>query len=295
MPPSSETSSKSPPLRSVSGPALYVVATPIGNLEDITMRALNVLRSVDFVLCEDTRQTQKLMSRYNIDKELLSTHRFSEEKNASRVVRRIEAGESAAYVTDGGTPAVSDPGARIVERARAAGLPVIAVPGPSAVTTAMSVSGWEGGFVFAGFVDRQHAARLRQLETALHLPWATVLFESPARIAATLGDAAEVFGERPIFFAREMTKLFEEVIKAPAAEILATLGEEVKGEITLVLFPDPGGGADPMPPAADVKAAEKACLDMIAAGVKPMKAASITAGLTGIPKKTLLAILERRR
>jgi 16S rRNA (cytidine1402-2'-O)-methyltransferase len=295
MPPSSETSPKSPPLRAVSGPALYIVATPIGNLEDITMRALSVLRSVDFVLCEDTRQTQKLMSRYNISKDLLSAHRFSEEKNAARIIRRIQEGESAAYVTDGGTPAVSDPGARIVERARAAGLPVFAVPGASAVTTAVSVAGWEGGFVFAGFVERQKAARLRQLETALHLPWASVFFESPSRIEATLEDAAEVFGERPVFLARELTKLFEEVLKAPAAEILQKLGDEVKGEITLVFFPDPAAGREAMPPAADLKAAEKACLDMIAAGVKPMKAAAITASLTGIPKKTLLGILERRR
>lgn len=275
------------------GPALYIVATPIGNLEDITLRALRILGEVDFILCEDSRRTIKLLERSGIKKELVSAHKFNEEKSAGRIIERLRGGESAAYVTDGGTPAVSDPGARLVERVRSAGFPVIAVPGASVVTAAMSVAGWEGGFAFGGFVERKKAARLSQIETVSRLPWACVLFESPLRIRGTLADIAEILGKREILLAREMTKLYEEVIKAPAETILEKLDEKVRGEITLVVFPPPKGKRESLPPGVDLKNVMKACREMIAAGVKRTKAAAIIASLTGIPKQTLLDILTR--
>lgn len=278
-----------------AGPALYIVATPIGNLDDITLRALAVLRTCDFIVCEDTRRTRKLLVRHGIEKELTSTHRFNEEKNAGLLIRHLESGESAAYATDGGTPAVSDPGARLVERVRRAGFPVVAVPGASAVTAAMSVAGWEGGFVFAGFVEKKRAARLRQLETLARLPWASVLFESPARVRATLADMREVLGDRDVLLAREMTKMHEQVLKAPPDEVLEALPENVRGEITLAVFPAPGEQGDTTAAGADMKRILKACKDMTAGGMKPSKAAAVAAALTGISKQTIWDFMQRER
>jgi len=273
------------------GPALFVVATPIGNLEDVTLRALRVLREVDVVLCEDTRRTLTLLDRHGITKSLQSVHRFNEEKIAEQVIERLRDGRSAAYVTDGGTPAVSDPGARLVENVRRAGFPVVAVPGASAVTAAMSVAGWEGGFLFAGFVERREAARRGQIEEALRLPWASVFFEAPSRVQETLRTIDAVCGDRPILMAREMTKLHEQVLKAPARNVLAALDVNVRGEIVLVVFPGGGGRREVLPAGADLGRVLRACREMTAAGVKPMKAAAIAAALTGIPKKTLVSLL----
>jgi 16S rRNA (cytidine1402-2'-O)-methyltransferase len=277
-----------------AGPALYIVATPIGNLDDVTLRALAVLRACDFIVCEDTRQTRKLLVRHGIEKELTSTHRFNEEKNAGRIIRRLEGGESAVYATDGGTPAVSDPGARLVERVRRAGFPVVAVPGASAVTAAVSIAGWEGGFVFAGFVEKKRTARLQQLETLSRLPWASVLFESPARVRATLADMREVLGDREVLLAREMTKLHEQVLKAPPGEVLEALPEHVRGEVTLAMFPPPGGRRETAAAGTNMKSILKACRDMTACGMKPSKAAAVAALLSGIPKRTIWGFLQRK-
>ena len=276
------------PASASRGPALYVVATPIGNLEDISLRALAVLKSVDFIICEDTRRTLRLLQRYGIEKELVASHRFNEERSAGPILERLRSGRSAAYVTEGGTPAVSDPGARLVERAREAGIPVVPVPGVSAVTAAMSVAGWEGGFVFAGFVERKQEARLAQIRTLSSLPWACVLFESPERVRRTLADIAGILGDRPILLAREMTKVFEQVLKAPAARILQILPEDVKGEIVLALFPRGKDRGDVRTAGADLGKILRACREMIASGVKPSRAAALASSLAGIPKQTIL-------
>lgn len=272
-------------------PALYVVGTPIGNLEDITLRALSVLRSVDFIICEDTRRSLRLLRRYGIEKELVAAHRFNEERSAGPILERLGSGQSAAYVSEGGTPAVSDPGARLVERVRRAGIPVVPVPGACAVTAAMSVAGWEGGFVFAGFVERKKEARLAQIGALSSLPWACVLFESPERVRATLADIAGALGDRPILMTREMTKMFEQVLKAPAAQILRALPEDVKGEIALVLFPRGKEEGGARAAGADLGKALRACREMIASGVRPSRAAAITSSLTGIPKQTIMKSL----
>ena len=274
--------------------ALYVVATPIGNLGDITVRALDVFKSCDLVICEDTRRTRKLLNHYAISAELTALHRFNEEKEAPRVIARLARGESCAYVSDGGTPAVSDPGARLVERVRSAGFPVIAIPGASAVTAVMSIAGCESGFVFAGFVEKKKAARKGQIAALASLPWAAVLFEAPSRIKATLADMQAVLGSRDILLARELTKLYEQVIKAPAGKIPDELPDPVKGEIVLVIYPRKKA-AKGMPAApADLAKILRACGDMTAGGVKPMKAASIASLLTGVDKKTILEVLETR-
>jgi 16S rRNA (cytidine1402-2'-O)-methyltransferase len=275
------------------GPALYVVATPIGNLEDITLRALSVLRSVDFIVCEDTRRTLGLLRRHGIEKELVASPRFNEEKGAGAILERLRSGGSAACVSEGGTPAVSDPGARLVERARAAGIPVIPVPGPCAVTAALSVAGWEGGFVFAGFVERKKEARRTQIRTLSSLPWACVLFESPERVRRALADIADILGDRPLLMAREMTKMFEQVLKAPAGQILRALPEDVKGEIALVLFPPGKGGGKARSAGADLGKVLRACREMIASGVKPSRAAALASSLAAIPKETIMKALAR--
>ncbi len=272
--------------------ALYVVATPIGNLGDITVRALDVFRSCSVIICEDTRRTRRLLDHYAIGAELTAIHRFNEEKGAPRIIARLDRGESCAYVSEGGTPAISDPGARLVERVRSAGFPVIAVPGASAVTAVMSIAGWESGFVFAGFVEKKKTARKRQIAALAGLPWASVLFEAPTRIRATLADIDSVLGHRDILLARELTKLYEQVIKAPAGKILDELPDPVKGEIALVVYPETKKAAKSAPAVpADLTKIMKACRDMAAGGVKPMKAASIASLLTGVDKKTILRLI----
>ena len=270
--------------------ALYVVATPIGNLGDITVRALDVFKSCSFIICEDTRRTRRLLDHYAIDAELIAIHRFNEEKGAPRIIARLAKGESCAYVSEGGTPAVSDPGARLVQRVRGAGFPVIVVPGASAVTAVMSIAGWENGFLFAGFVEKKKAARKRQIALLAALPWAAVLFEAPSRIKATLADMQGVLGSRNILLAREMTKFFEQVIQAPAGKILDELPDPVKGEIALVIYPEKKAAKGASPAPADLTKIMKACRDMTAGGVKPMKAAAIASLLTGVDKKTILRL-----
>jgi 16S rRNA (cytidine1402-2'-O)-methyltransferase len=216
---------------------LFVVATPIGNLEDITLRALRVLREVDVIACEDTRRTRALLAHFDIHTPTTSYFEHNKLTRGPQLLRQLAEGRSVALVTDAGTPGVSDPGFLLVRDARAAGVPVVPVPGSSAVVTALSAAGLPADrFVFDGFPPVKPGRRLNRLTALRELETTVVLYESPHRILATLEAIAQVFGERDIIVARELTKQFEEIVRAtPAAhrERLAAAG--VRGEFTVVI------------------------------------------------------------
>jgi 16S rRNA (cytidine1402-2'-O)-methyltransferase len=216
---------------------LYVVATPIGNLEDITLRALRILREVALIAAEDTRQTRKLLARYEIETPLLSFHEHSPPARLHQILQRLESGESVALVTDAGTPGISDPGASLVRAAHEAGIPVVPVPGVSAVTAAISVSGFVASrFRFEGFPPRKAGARKRFFEALQEEDAPIVLFESPHRLLPTLQTALEVLGDRPAVICREMTKQFEQIFYGTLSSALQHWQQHTpRGEFVLVL------------------------------------------------------------
>ena len=222
--------------------ALYVVATPIGNLADIGLRALHVLDRADAIACEDTRHTQQLLRAYGIDgKPLIALHEHNEMEAAQAVLARLLAGERVAYVSDAGTPAISDPGARLVATCAAAGRRVVPLPGASSVTTALSVAGLsgDGHFVFAGFLPAKSGERSQAVQALAGEPRAVVLLEAPHRIAA-LADALASLGERRVTVGRELTKQFEQITTLPCADLpawLAANSQRQRGEFALVLHP----------------------------------------------------------
>lgn len=217
---------------------LFLVATPIGNLEDLTARALRVLREVSFVVCEDTRHTRGLLSHFGIHQQALSLPAFAEGERAGPILDRLEAGEDCALVTDAGSPAISDPGEKLVAEAVARGLAVVPVPGPSALVAALSASGLPAGrFHFAGFLPRKGTDRQALLEELGTLSATLVLYESPRRLAETLVDLREAWGgERRACVARELTKVHEELVRGTLAELAERYqGQEVLGEVVLVV------------------------------------------------------------
>ena len=220
-------------------PGLYVVATPIGNLGDITRRALETLGAVDVVAAEDTRNTRGLLSHFGVKAKLVALHAHNERGAAQQVCDWIASGQAVALVTDAGTPAVSDPGAVVVDAVRRAGLPVIAVPGPSALTAALSVSGLLfDGVVFAGFLPAKGGERRERLEALAAGPWAIALYEAPHRVVATLRDLHASLGDRDVVIARELTKKFETVARVPLAEAAAWVEgdpDRQRGEFVLVV------------------------------------------------------------
>jgi 16S rRNA (cytidine1402-2'-O)-methyltransferase len=216
---------------------LFLVATPIGNLEDVTTRALRVLREADLVAAEDTRHTRRLLEHFGIPAQVVSLHEHNERARAASLVERVQSGQDVALVTDAGSPGIADPGYPVVRAAVAAGVRVESVPGPSAVITALQVSGLPtDAFLFAGFLPPKGAARRRRLEELSAHRETVVVFESPHRIEACLADLEAVWGERPIALARELTKLHEQVLRGTAGEVRAALRAEWKrGEMVLVL------------------------------------------------------------
>lgn len=220
---------------------LYVVATPIGNLRDITLRALDVLRSADTIAAEDTRVTRALLSHHGISARLISLHGHNERDRVDQVAHLLTAGQDVALVSDAGTPAVSDPGARLVRELRERGFRVVPIPGPSATIAALSVSGEEcPHFLFCGFLPAKAAARRKALHSLRSLPWALVLFEAPHRVADCIQDLRDVFGgERRVCMVRELTKLHETVFAGTLAEAPAWLAgpHQEKGEFVLVVGP----------------------------------------------------------
>ena len=220
---------------------LAIVATPIGNLRDITLRALDVLRAADVIAAEDTRTSQHLLAAYGIQARLVAVHEHNEAAAAGRIIDDLHAGKRVAYISDAGTPGLSDPGARLARAVREAGLPVLPVPGASALAAALSVSGLEGGFLFQGCLPPKAAARRKVLEGLREVPTALVFYEAPHRIQETVADLAAVLGgERAILFAREITKRFEQFHACPLAEAAAWLAADDnhrRGEFVLVVWP----------------------------------------------------------
>jgi probable S-adenosylmethionine-dependent methyltransferase, YraL family len=216
---------------------LYLVATPIGNLEDITLRALRILKGADQIACEDTRHTQKLLNHYNIQKSLVSYHEHNEMTRAPELVLAMEQGAQIALVSDAGMPLVSDPGYRLVILALRHHLPVVPIPGPSALLAALSASGLPNEeFLFAGFLPARTGERRRALERLRIEDRTIILYEAPHRIEGTLADARDVLGDRPACLAREVTKLHEEFRRGTLSELTASLSEKpARGEITLLI------------------------------------------------------------
>ena len=220
---------------------LYLVATPIGNLEDITLRALRTLKECDLVAAEDTRRTGQLLRHFGISKPLLSYFMFNEARRSEQILERLGRGEKVALVTDAGSPGISDPGERVVKAAIAAGFRVEAVPGPSALVAALTASGLPTGqFYFVGFLPHKSGQRRRALEALTTLPATLVLYESPYRIEKLLVELNEIFGERQVVLARELTKKFEQFLRGKPLELLQLMKQRtIKGEFVVLVSPAP--------------------------------------------------------
>lgn len=233
----STCSTDSRPVSAAAG-SLYVVATPIGNLQDITLRALEVLKTVDLVAAEDTRKTARLLGHFGLSAPLLSYHEYNEAARTPDLVGRLQQGASIALVTNAGTPGVSDPGYRLVTAAAAAGLRVVPIPGVTAATAALSVSGIAtNAFVFEGFLSKKAGRRLQQIQLLASETRTVILYESPQRIRALIEELIAVLGDRRAVLGREMTKFHEEFIRGRLSEVLAVLRDraDVKGECTLLV------------------------------------------------------------
>ena len=261
---------------------LAVCATPIGNLEDVTLRVLAELAAADVVLCEDTRHTRGLLERHGIKARLLSYHEHNEAQRTAELLPRLEAGERIALVSDAGLPAVSDPGARLVRAALEAGIDVSVLPGPSAVETALVASGLVAEqYRFLGFLPRGEKKLAELLDELRGWPWPAVAFESPHRLAATLRSLAAADPEREAAVCRELTKRFEEVGRGTVAELAERYDAPPKGEITLVLGP-----AGPTEDGGEERALA-AVAELVDAGVPRRRAAELVSGLVGIPRNRL--------
>jgi 16S rRNA (cytidine1402-2'-O)-methyltransferase len=261
---------------------LYVVATPLGNLEDITLRALRVLKEVDLVACEDTRHTGRLLEANGIKTATTSYFEHNERGKTDVILTALRAGKHVALVSDAGTPGVSDPGYRLVHAAREAGLDVIPVPGPSAVVAALSVSGLPTDrFFFEGFLPSRAGARRRRLEELASVVETLVFYESPLRVQAAIEEMASVFGDRPAFLCREATKMHEEYRRGTLSSLRSVLDdrERVRGEVVLVV-----AGAPPAAPAGEDEV-EPLFARLVAEGRSRREAVKEVARLTGLPAR----------
>jgi 16S rRNA (cytidine1402-2'-O)-methyltransferase len=259
---------------------LAVCATPIGNLEDVTLRVLAELQSADVVLCEDTRHTRVLLDRHGIRASLLSYHEHNEAKRTAEMLPRLQAGERVALVSDAGLPGISDPGARLVAAALEAGIAVTVLPGPSAADTALVASGFPAErYQFVGFLPRGARALASLWQELECWPHPVVAFESPQRLPATLRSLAEAQPTRQVVVCRELTKKFEEIVRGSAQEVAARFEEPPKGEITLVL--GPGSSARDSTDALEVMA------ELVAAGLPRRHAAELVSRLTGAARNEL--------
>jgi len=259
---------------------LYIVATPIGNLEDITQRALRVLREVDVVACEDTRHTQRLLNHFAIKTKTVSYHEHNERERTEELCRLLESGKNIALVSDAGMPLVSDPGFRVVNAAIERDFPVVAIPGAAAFVTALVVSGMPADqFLFAGFLPSRTNARRAKLETLREIPTTLIFYEAPHRILDTLSDIVALLGDRPVVVARELTKFYEEFLRGTAEQVRLQLAARpsVKGEITLLI----GKGA----PAVATTSVEEAVHELEEAGIPRMDAIKQVARERGLSKR----------
>jgi 16S rRNA (cytidine1402-2'-O)-methyltransferase len=271
-----------------SGARLIVCPTPIGNLEDITLRVLAALREADVVACEDTRRTRVLLDRYGVNARLVSYHEHNERERAAELVKRMRDGAVVALVSDAGMPLVSDPGFVLVRACVAAGLAVEVLPGPSAALAALVASALPADrWRFVGFLPRKRA----ELQAAFASPETLVAFESPRRVAASLAVLATIDPERPVAVCRELTKLHEEVVRGTAAEVAARYAEHApRGEVVLVVGP-----ADARAGAADLEPALDALKRLVEAGAKPRPAAAVVSELTGVSANSLYRALTDKR
>ncbi|WP_051469308.1 16S rRNA (cytidine(1402)-2'-O)-methyltransferase [Chelativorans sp. J32] len=264
-------------------PALYLVATPIGNLADITLRALETLAAADILACEDTRVTRVLLDRYGIRRRMLAYHEHNEAEAAPRLVAMVESGQSVALASDAGTPLVSDPGFRLVQTAQERGIRVVPVPGPSAVLAALTAAGLPtDSFMFAGFLSSKAGQRRSRLETIQSVPATLVFFESPRRLAESLAAMSQTLGDRQAVVARELTKAFEEVRRGSLGELAAHYGEvgAPKGEVVICVAPP---GEETTTGAEEVDR----LLLALAAEMPASKAAGEAARMTGGKKSEL--------
>ncbi len=263
--------------------ALSIVATPIGNLGDITLRALDTLRAADVVACEDTRHARRLLDHHGIRGQLLALHEHNEQLAAEKLVALLAAGKQVALISDAGTPAVSDPGARAVAAVRQAGFRVTPVPGPNAAIAALSAAGLEGPFHFSGFLPAKVGARRTALEALKSIPATLVFYEAPHRIEETVADLAALLEpQREIVIARELTKLFEQIERMPLAAAPAWLAMDDnhrRGEFVLLVSPPP--------PHEGIDAESERILKLLLAELPVKQAAKLAAAITGQPKNAL--------
>lgn len=261
-------------------PSLYIVATPIGNLEDITLRALRVLKEANLIAAEDTRTTRKLLARYDIHTPLTSYHDHNRVQKIPVIISALEEGD-VALVSDAGTPGISDPGLELVQAAADMGVPVVSIPGPSAVVTALAASGIPSDhFLFLGFLPRRKGERQGILRSVSELPYALVLFEAPHRLQRTLADLREVLGDRPMAAVREATKLYEEVFRGTVSECQEYFALP-RGEFTLVIGGRPSGKA-PSPVETESRLQE-----LLEQGVSSREAREQVATETGLPRRAI--------
>jgi 16S rRNA (cytidine1402-2'-O)-methyltransferase len=268
---------------------LYVVATPIGNLEDITYRAVRVLSEAGVIACEDTRHTKRLLDHYSIDKPLLSYHEHNERDRTADLLMRLAGGEDVALVSDAGTPLISDPGYRLVEAAVQAAIRVVPIPGAAALIAALSASGLAtDSFYYGGFLPAKTGQRRRTLELTAAFPCVLVFYEAPHRLLETLDDCSAVFGDRCTVVARELTKMHEEFVRGTAAEAAKSFAARpsVKGEIVL-LIDKPGE------PAASGESVREAYNRHLASGLSKMDAMKAAARDCGVSKRDVWAEVER--
>jgi 16S rRNA (cytidine1402-2'-O)-methyltransferase len=269
--------------------AIYLVATPIGNLEDITLRALRILREAAVIACEDTRHTRKLLTHFDIRKPLVSYHEHNEAGRAAELVERARQGERVAVVSDAGTPGISDPGFRVVRAAIEAGVPVVSIPGPAAALSALAASGLPtDSFRFAGFLPAKKSQRRRAIES-FHSESATLIFyEAPHRIVETFQDVLEILGDRPAVVARELTKLHEEYLRGTVSTLLSELRSRsaLKGEMTVLV------GAGSPPEKSEKPLAERVAELIAKGGLARMEAIKQAARERGISKREAYALLQ---
>jgi 16S rRNA (cytidine1402-2'-O)-methyltransferase len=269
---------------------LYIVATPLGNLEDITLRAIRVLREVSVIACEDTRRTVKILNRYEIRTPLFIFHEYNKVRAGASILRRLREGERVALVSDAGTPAISDPGYELVRGAIGAGVPIEVVPGPSALIAALVVSGLPTDhFTFEGFLPARREKRRKAMQALATETRTMIFYESPQRVAAFLREAAEIFGDRRACIVRELTKIHEEILRGTLPELDAEISRRasVLGEITIVI----GGG---------VKTVELSAEEIVAAALEDASGSSRDlareiAERTGLSRKEVYAEILRQR
>jgi 16S rRNA (cytidine1402-2'-O)-methyltransferase len=266
----------------MSSGILYIVSTPIGNLEDITLRALRILKEVNIIAAEDTRHSQKLLSKYDIHTPLTSYHDHNKEEKAPVLVAKMLDGQTVALISDAGTPGISDPGYFLINLAVDQKIPVVPIPGATAAIAALSVSGLPtDSFVFEGFLPSKHTARLKRLEELKTEKRTLVFYEAPHRIIATVDDILNILGDRKAVVTRELTKVHEEAIRGSMTEILARLNSgSTKGEFTIILH-----GATETPAEQHLDTKEYLKNLMLHRGLSKKEAISVAAEELGLPKK----------